>query len=86
MSSEQTSENMQKLIKFDRLKFSASEDNMMLKQIEATHEPDGREFDVNPLLHLVEQIFTCATPKSDVTFDSLVWFSSTRKRKLESNI
>ncbi|KAJ9683328.1 hypothetical protein PVL29_019070 [Vitis rotundifolia] len=71
MSSEQTSENMQKLIKFDRLKFSASEDNMMLKQIEATHEPDGREFDVKPLLHLVEQIFTCATPKSDVTFDSL---------------
>ena len=72
MSSEQTSENVQKLIKFDRLKFSVSDDNVMLKQIEAIHEPDGGEFDVKPLLHLVEQIFTSATPKTDATFDGLV--------------
>lgn len=72
MSSDQTIENAQKLIKFDRLKFSMSEDIAMVKQIEATHEPDGLEFDVKHLLHLVEQIFTSATLKTDATFDGLV--------------
>ncbi|KAF2308433.1 hypothetical protein GH714_009611 [Hevea brasiliensis] len=43
-----------KLTKGDRLMFSSSDDNAMTKQIEATHSPDGREFDAKPLLQLVE--------------------------------
>ncbi|KAJ7957669.1 Protein SIEVE ELEMENT OCCLUSION B like, partial [Quillaja saponaria] len=42
--------------------FSASDDNVMVKQILATHAPDDRNFDVTPLLHIVEDIFHRATP------------------------
>ena len=38
-----------------------SDDNMMVKQIQATHAPDGREFDVRPLYQLVEDILNRAT-------------------------
>ena len=44
--------------------FSSSDDNAMMKQIQATHAPDGREFVVKPLLHLVEDIFQRAMPPS----------------------
>eukprot|EP00257_Ricinus_communis_P020329 XP_015579534.1 protein SIEVE ELEMENT OCCLUSION B [Ricinus communis] len=50
------------LIKGDRLLFSSSDENAMTKQIQATHSPDGREFDVKPLLNIVEDIFERAAP------------------------
>ncbi|KAJ9176285.1 hypothetical protein P3X46_011617 [Hevea brasiliensis] len=46
----------------ERHMFSSSDDNAMMKQIQATHAPDGREFAVRPLLHLVEDIFQRAAP------------------------
>lgn len=48
-----------------RLTFSISDDGVMLKQIQAVHAPDGRVIDVRPLLHIVEDIFSCATPSAD---------------------
>ncbi|GKV37162.1 hypothetical protein SLEP1_g45221 [Rubroshorea leprosula] len=44
---------------------SASDDTMMLKQIQATHSPDGREINVKPLLLIVEDIFKQSTPAID---------------------
>ncbi|OWM89700.1 protein SIEVE ELEMENT OCCLUSION B-like [Punica granatum] len=52
----------------DRLMFSSSDDNAMLKQIVSTHAPDGREFEVRPMLHLVEDIFK----RSEVTGPGMV--------------
>ncbi|CAI0457078.1 unnamed protein product [Linum tenue] len=50
------------LIKGDRGgMLSMSDDNVMMKQVQATHAPDGREVDVAPLLHLVEDILNRAT-------------------------
>ncbi|KDP26703.1 hypothetical protein JCGZ_17861 [Jatropha curcas] len=46
----------------ERHMFSSSDDNTMMKQIQATHAPDGREFAVKPLLHVVEDIFQRAKP------------------------
>ncbi|GAB2297882.1 hypothetical protein Dimus_031967 [Dionaea muscipula] len=42
--------------------FSTSDDIAMLNQIRATHAPDGREVDVKPLLHVVDDIFHLAAP------------------------
>lgn len=42
-----------------------SDDNMMMKQILETHAPDGLEFDVKPLLILVEDILSRATHSAD---------------------
>ncbi|KAJ4729349.1 Protein SIEVE ELEMENT OCCLUSION B like [Melia azedarach] len=42
-----------------------SDDNMMTKQIQATHSPDGREVDVRPLFNLVEDILNRATLQVD---------------------
>lgn len=41
----------------DRHFFSSSDDNAMMKQIQATHAPDGREVEVKPFLHIIEDIF-----------------------------
>ncbi|OAY34434.1 protein SIEVE ELEMENT OCCLUSION B isoform X2 [Manihot esculenta] len=46
----------------ERHMFSSSDDNAMMKQIQATHAPDGRDFSVRPLLQLVEDIFQRAAP------------------------
>lgn len=46
---------------------SASDDTMMLKQIQATHSPDGREINVKPLLLIVEDIFKRSTAAIDAT-------------------
>ncbi|KAL3751820.1 hypothetical protein ACJRO7_012626 [Eucalyptus globulus] len=48
----------------ERLKFSSSDDSAMLKQIQSTHSPDGREVDVTYLLHIIEVIFERAKPFS----------------------
>uniref|UniRef100_A0A5B6ZLE0 Protein SIEVE ELEMENT OCCLUSION B-like n=1 Tax=Davidia involucrata TaxID=16924 RepID=A0A5B6ZLE0_DAVIN len=49
-------------VRSDRHFFSSSDDNAMMKQIQATHAPDGREFDVKPLLHIIEDIMHRAGP------------------------
>ena len=56
---------LQQLIKHDRSMITMSEDNTMMKQIQATHAPDGREFDVRPLFQLVEDILNRATLSVD---------------------
>ncbi|CAN0871817.1 Protein SIEVE ELEMENT OCCLUSION B [Linum grandiflorum] len=42
--------------------FASSDDNAMMKQIQGTHAPDGREFAVKPLLHIVEDAFRRSHP------------------------
>ncbi|KAM7484165.1 hypothetical protein LguiA_000174 [Lonicera macranthoides] len=46
----------------DRHMFSTSDDNAMMRQILATHAPDGRELDVKPILNIIEDIMHRATP------------------------
>ncbi|XP_074576161.1 protein SIEVE ELEMENT OCCLUSION B-like [Curcuma longa] len=50
------------LIKSDRHLFSASDDSAVIKQIVATHSPDGRDVDTRPLMHIIEDILRRATP------------------------
>ncbi|KAK2968636.1 hypothetical protein RJ640_030716 [Escallonia rubra] len=47
--------------KGDRLVFSSSDDNVMMKQVQATHAPDGRHFDLKPVICIIEQIILRAT-------------------------
>lgn len=46
----------------DHHMFMASDDNAMMKHIEETHIPDGRDFDVKPLVHIIAEIVHRATP------------------------
>lgn len=46
----------------NRVMFSSSDDNAMLKQVLLTHTPDGREFNVRPVLQVVDGIFRRAKP------------------------
>ena len=46
----------------DRHLFSTSDDNAMMRQILATHAPDGREFDVKPVLNIIEDVMHRAAP------------------------
>jgi hypothetical protein len=55
----------QQLMKSDRRMFSASDDNAMMKQIQATHSPDGREVDVKPILGIIEDILGRALSSID---------------------
>ncbi|KAJ6321440.1 hypothetical protein OIU77_011503 [Salix suchowensis] len=48
-----------------RSMFAASDDSVMMKQIHATHAPDGRELDAKPLLNIVEDIFLRAAAMSN---------------------
>ncbi|XP_050234229.1 protein SIEVE ELEMENT OCCLUSION B-like [Mercurialis annua] len=50
----------QQMLRSDRNMLALSDENSMLKQIEATHASDGREFDLRPLLHIVEDILNRA--------------------------
>ncbi|KAK9117381.1 hypothetical protein Sjap_016328 [Stephania japonica] len=56
---------VQQMIRSERHLFSSSDDNVMMKQIQATHAPDGREVNVRPLLAVVEDILNRATPGID---------------------
>ncbi|KAI9177381.1 hypothetical protein LWI28_014490 [Acer negundo] len=54
--------SQQHLIKSDhRSMMGMSDDNMMMKQILATHTPDGREVGVKPVFQLIEDILNRAT-------------------------
>jgi hypothetical protein len=57
----------QQLIRSDRSMITMSDDNVMMKRIVETHAPDGREVDVKPLLHLVEDILKRATLQTDTS-------------------
>ncbi|KAI3818117.1 hypothetical protein L1987_11920 [Smallanthus sonchifolius] len=46
----------------DRHMFSSSDDNAMMKNILATHSPDGTYTDVIPLLKIIEDIMHRAQP------------------------
>ncbi|KAI8029844.1 Protein SIEVE ELEMENT OCCLUSION B [Camellia lanceoleosa] len=59
--SKMTPGSMQQLIKGDRNMLMTSNDNIMMKQIQGTHNPDGREIDVKPILHIVEDILSRTT-------------------------
>lgn len=60
---------MQQLTKSDRWMFSASDDSTMMKQIQATHAPDGREFDVTSIIYIIEDIMRHATPSIDAVLN-----------------
>ncbi|KAJ9708743.1 hypothetical protein PVL29_000655 [Vitis rotundifolia] len=45
----------------------ASDDNAIMKQIHAIHVPDGRDFDVKPLLRIVENILIRTTSSTTLT-------------------
>ncbi|KAA8529235.1 hypothetical protein F0562_033966 [Nyssa sinensis] len=53
------------LTKRDRSMFAASDDSVMMKQIQDTHSPDGLEVDARPLLNIIEDILNRATFKVD---------------------
>ncbi|KAF5739583.1 hypothetical protein HS088_TW12G00792 [Tripterygium wilfordii] len=58
--------SQQQLLRSDRGMLT-SDDNVMMKQIVATHVPDGRDVNVKPLLQLVEDILNRATLDVDTT-------------------
>lgn len=55
--------SMQQMIQGNRtMPASAmSDDNILVKKLLAEHNPDGLEYDVKPLLHIVEDILRRAT-------------------------
>lgn len=77
--------------------FATSDDNAMLRQVQATHAPDGREFNVKPLLYIIEDIFQRAAPsfpgfiqetqaQLDVLDDKAFQFNSISEDKKEENV
>ncbi|KAI5679283.1 hypothetical protein M9H77_10233 [Catharanthus roseus] len=57
------------LMRGDRHLFSASDDSAMMKQVLSMHVPDGRDFDVKPLLLIIEDIMKRAKPVLSVHGD-----------------
>lgn len=56
--------------------FSASDDNVITKQVVDTHLPDGTDVDVKPLLNIVEDILRHATISVDSTSSVLTYLLS----------
>ncbi|KAL3511373.1 hypothetical protein ACH5RR_030774 [Cinchona calisaya] len=52
------------LMRGERHMFSTSDDTAIMKKIQYTHAPDGREFDVKPLLLIIQDIMYHATTTS----------------------
>ncbi|MED6217821.1 hypothetical protein PIB30_021115 [Stylosanthes scabra] len=40
----------------ERRLFAAADDSAMMKQVQATHQPDGREVDVKPIIQIVDEV------------------------------
>ena len=40
----------------ERRLFSTSDDSAMMKQVQGTHAPDGREIDVKPIIQIIDEI------------------------------
>ncbi|KAF6144507.1 hypothetical protein GIB67_004461 [Kingdonia uniflora] len=55
-------DHVYQMMRSERGLFATSDDSMTLKQIQATHTPDGRNVNTKPLLHVVESILQQATP------------------------
>ncbi|XP_022737462.1 protein SIEVE ELEMENT OCCLUSION B-like [Durio zibethinus] len=55
----------QKHVKSERRMFSASDDTAMMKQIQATHAPDGRIVEVRPILQIIDNVLRHITPNID---------------------
>ncbi|KAJ6949424.1 protein SIEVE ELEMENT OCCLUSION B-like [Populus alba x Populus x berolinensis] len=76
----------QQLIKSDRgSTLTMSDDNVMMKQIVGTHAPDGREVDVKPLLHLVEDILKRATQQIDTSLTTSQAHAELEDKTLQVN-
>lgn len=60
------------MIKADRHLFSSSDDSVVMKQILATHSPDGRDINTRPLLRIVEDVLQRATPTVIVVLSPFV--------------
>ncbi|GMJ09393.1 Arabidopsis thaliana sieve element occlusion-related 1, sieve element occlusion b [Hibiscus trionum] len=74
------------LIRGDRgSMLSMSDDNVMMNQILATHAPDGREFDVKPLLYLVEDILNRATQHVDFLVKGTLSQAELEERAQQAN-
>ncbi|KAK8502857.1 hypothetical protein V6N13_003326 [Hibiscus sabdariffa] len=74
------------LIRGDRgSMLSMSDDNVMMNQILATHAPDGREFDVRPLLYLVEDILNRATQHVDFLVKGTLAQAELEERAQQAN-
>lgn len=56
---------LQQMTRGDRGTFLSTDENIIMKQVQATHAPDGREVDVRPLLLIVEDILNRATLNVD---------------------
>lgn len=59
--------SLKEMIKGERSMIKMSDDNVMMKQIHATHAHDGREVDVRALFLLVEDILSRSTPGVDAS-------------------
>ena len=44
--------------------FTSSDDSAMMKQVFATHSPDGRDMDLEPALHVIEETLSHAISAS----------------------
>ncbi|KAF5961593.1 hypothetical protein HYC85_002802 [Camellia sinensis] len=66
-ASKVTPGSMTQLIKGDRSMLMMSNDNVMMKQIQGTHNPDGRKIDVKPILHIVVDILSRATMPVEIS-------------------
>jgi hypothetical protein len=72
LGSKMTPLSTQQLIKSDRgSMLTLSDDNWMVKQIQATHAPDGRQVDIRSLLYVVEDILNRATLNPDVVIKAV---------------
>ncbi|XAR67961.1 hypothetical protein NMG60_11002920 [Bertholletia excelsa] len=60
---------VQQMIRGDRRMFSASDDSAMMKQILATHSPDGRDVDIKPIVHIIEDILQRASQSFNSVFN-----------------
>ena len=55
----------QQLVSSERRMFSASDDSSIMKQIQSSHAPDGREIDVKPILQIIDNVLRHITPNID---------------------
>ncbi|XWS60341.1 hypothetical protein CRYUN_Cryun07bG0027500 [Craigia yunnanensis] len=53
------------LVRSERRMFSASDDSAIMKQIQSSHAPDGREIDVKPILQIIDNVLRHITPFID---------------------
>ncbi|KAK9072375.1 hypothetical protein SSX86_008809 [Deinandra increscens subsp. villosa] len=60
----QQQQQQQRVVKKDRRMFSSSDDGAMMKQVLATHSPDGRDVELDPILKVIEETLHHAIPEN----------------------